>query len=361
MKFFCKAAMKTPTSRYMPQMDSLRGLAVTAVLVQHSFGNRVPIGTWAVALFFVISGYLISRSIFSLRDAGMRLPQAALHFFTRRTLRLFPAYYLTVILGALLFEKMRPDWLWYAGYATNFLIDFRQTLVPLTPTWSLAIEEQFYVGWFLLLMLMASKKLGALTIFLIVLAPVARYILIAGGDPFGTYLPWTNCDALAVGALLCLRERKGIDKAFLSARITVFLLLASVFCALTALKWDPLFGPFGALVSLAISLASAFLVSMARHGFAGTLGGFLEWRPLVYIGKISYGIYLYDMLTSEIARLLFSSTPFFWRLAAEGTAIGFVSHCAITVAFAAMSFRFFEMPLRRLFDHRTRSVAAAGS
>ena len=130
---------------YMPQLDSLRAISVLAVLVQHWYGGRFPIGSWGVTVFFVISGYLITQSILRLRDTGLSVPTAALDFFAKRSPRLFPAYYLVLAVGTARYPELRADWPWYAFYLSNYLLDIRQAFSTYTPTWSLAVEEQFYL------------------------------------------------------------------------------------------------------------------------------------------------------------------------------------------------------------------------
>ncbi len=322
---------------YMPQIDSLRAVAVFCVLFMHWF-QRTPIGIWAVTLFFVISGYLITKALFSLRDADLALGAAARDFFLRRTRRLFPAYFLTLAIGVCLIEDLRRDWPWYAAYASNFLLDTRRMWIAFTPTWSLSVEEQFYLVWFFVIMLFPRHRLGAFLLALVLVAPATRYFALAAGNKFGIYYLWANCDALAIGAALTVLERRNGRLPTLGL-LAALLLGASVALTKAYTLNHPL---VGAVVPGAIALASAWLVWQARTGLGG-VGGTLLARPeLVYLGRISYGIYLYHMVVPVICAKL----PFLWRFAAGPSIWGFVVHVAMTVAVAAASYRWFEAPLR---------------
>ncbi len=331
----------------MPQIDSLRAIAVLAVLVQHWYGDKIPIGTWGVAVFFVISGFLISQSIYRLRDTGLPTSEAARQFFMRRSLRLFPAYYLVLLIGLVAHPELRQDWLWFVAYLSNYLVDFRQQGNPLLPTWSLAVEEQFYLLWFFALVLIPFRRLGLLIAIIMVIAPFSRVLVLADGNKFGTYSLWANCDALAIGAFLYYLQRQGRDLPLIAKPIALVLAISCLLSPFVFAKLDPLFGPFGGAVLLAVPISAAYVIWRARIGFGGIAGKVLNFAPLIFIGKISYGIYLYHMLTRGIV----SDLPFFWRF-------GFLTHLCLTVAIAAVSYRYFEEPIRYAFRNSSRPIAA---
>ena len=342
-------AASMPTS-YSPQIDSLRAIAVFGVLFQH-WTQVSRLGTWGVTLFFVISGFLITRQIMELRESGAPLGEAAGTFFLRRTLRLFPAYYLVLGLAFCVFEmkSVVEDWLWYVSYLSNVLFWIQGKFNPLTPTWSLAVEEQFYLLWFFVCMWLGPDRISRACFALLALAPLSRTYFQAVDAPFGGFLLWSNCDALAVGALLWLREthRVSVDE-----RKTNLPFLACLLALIPIAAQGNSSQFWGApLETTLVALASAAAVWRARTGFQGWPGRLLELRPLVYLGKISYGIYLYHMLAPTIGHLVSRKLPGAWHV--TGT---FAFHCVLSVSMAALSYHLMELPIRRLA--RRRAVAS---
>lgn len=318
----------------MPQMDGLRAVAVLPVLYQHHYEPAIPVGSWGVVLFFVISGFLITQNLFTLRDAGVPVRPAAWRFFGRRALRLLPAYYLALLIGLATVPTLREVWAWYAAYASNVLFALSPFPVgqPLLPTWSLAVEQQFYVLWFLVIMLAPLPCLRWLLPAFALGAMLFRGCALAAGAPSGIYLLPSCLDALAFGAFLCLAERAGWALGHPAALAAVPLAAAA---AVTLVLGWPHPVAVVAWPSL-VALASASAVWHARDGFAGLTGALLGFRPVAYLGRISYGIYIYHMLTPQLATVV----PGFWRL-------GFPGHVAVTVAVAALSYHLVEQPLLR--------------
>jgi peptidoglycan/LPS O-acetylase OafA/YrhL len=322
----------------MPQLDGLRAFAVASVLAFHWFTPSFALGEWGVTVFFVLSGYLITRNIAALKSAGLPAAAAARVFFVRRTLRLFPAYYLTLLLGAFLFEEVRRDWVWYVSYASNFLLELRRRPIAMTPAWSLAVEEQFYIVWFLLVMFVPGRRQPWLMALLIVVAPLSRFM-------FDTWTLWARWDALLVGAFLARLEDVG--KALPLSRASVIVMALAVGVLSTTLS--PQSSAYNAVAPLLIAAIATWIVWQARTGFSGLAGKILSSERVVYLGRISYGIYLYHMVTPAIvAALGITKWPLIWRLFTASSLQGFIVHCAITVALAGVSYRYFEMPIRRL-------------
>lgn len=338
---------KALRSDYLPQIDSLRAIAVLAVLIQHWYGDMIPIGTWGVAVFFVISGFLITQSIYRLQEMGLSTSEAAKRFFLHRSLRLFPAYYLVLLIGMVAHPELRQDWLWFVAYLSNYLVDFRQQGNSLLPTWSLAVEEQFYLLWFFALAFVPFRRLGLLIAIVAVIAPFSRFLVLAEGNKFGTYSLWANCDALAIGAYLYYLQRQGRELPLIAKPAALILAIGCILSPFLFAKLDPLFGPFGGVVLFAVPISAAYVIWRARTGFRGVAGLVLNWSPLIYIGKISYGIYLYHMLTRGITNDL----PFFWRF-------GFLTHLCLTIAIAAISYKYFESPIRYAFRNPSSSKAS---
>lgn len=304
---------------HMPQMDGLRAVAVAPVLYQHWYNPKlIDAGYWGVILFFVLSGYLITGSLFQLKDRRLSVPETARLFFSRRARRLFPAFYLVLAVALAVVPTIRPNWIWYAGYGSNVL---QQSLgnhyTALTPTWSLAVEEQFYLIWFFVVLWLPPKWIGLVLAPLVILAATILRGFVIGG-----------ADALAMGSLLCIVERDGWTA------IPKGLGLVAAGCLIAAgfLSW--IFGPI-TLVATLIGLAASYAVWRARRNECASWWDQLLQHPCVrYIGKISYGIYLYQML----ALIAVSQVPGIWRA-------GFPGFVCLAVGLAAISYHLMERPI----------------
>ena len=250
-------------------------------------------------------------------------------------------------------QEVRQNWPWYVFYGSNVYMAVQQRWIALTPVWSLAVEEQFYLAWFFTLMLANRSKLTVMLLAFSLVAPLVRYAYLSHGNFFGTYTLWAQCDALAVGAFLFALEL-GSRKLPVNAAFAALLFLGVAVANSLRSSMDPLIGSIG---QTAFIVVAAYVVWTSRMGFDGIVGEFLAHRYVVHLGKVSYGVYLYHMLTLDTASLLaHSDVPGVWRLFALGTAVGFAVHCAITIALAILSFRYFESPIRYSIDRRKAAL-----
>ncbi|MBK8553825.1 MAG: acyltransferase [Ignavibacteria bacterium] len=143
---------------YMPQLDSLRTFAVFSVLIGHWFAefekfSNFPFGMFGVTLFFVLSGFLITQILISGRIDTEEIFKKKIHsikqFYIRRTLRIFPIYYITIFI-CLLFnvQDIRDKFFWFLFYASNiYFYNINDWAGSLSHLWTLAVEEQFYLLW----------------------------------------------------------------------------------------------------------------------------------------------------------------------------------------------------------------------
>ena len=183
------------------ELDGIRGLAVVAIVVTHATPDWLHLGWAAVDLFFGLSGFLITSIV--LKHGGT--PKFLRRFYVRRGLRTWPIYYLT-ILGLIVFRRYLPvrlDWsgLWYYLTYTQNVPIYWSGVNPrfhgfLAHTWSLAIEEQFYLLWPALVLLCGPRRVPLLATTCIMVSVVAR------GFGWPTTLLLTRMDGLALGALL---------------------------------------------------------------------------------------------------------------------------------------------------------------
>ncbi|WP_430934752.1 acyltransferase family protein [Saccharicrinis sp. 156] len=295
---------------YFARLDFLRFLAVSLVIIQHWFKtpiNQFELGSIGVIIFFVLSGFLITRILLNskqkIKNKNLSLQRALYVFYMRRTLRIFPIYYL-LIFFLFLFNHpiVKENFWWFFFYASNIktYID-QEWLRTLGPLWSLAVEEQFYLVWPTLILLINPKNIGKLLSTFVVLGPIFRLlsILIAeatfGNVNYhisGIVLMPCNIDAFAIGGLLAL---KLFDSNYANSlqllksplKWLFFIPFIGIYFLKDNLVFEVLFTSIISGISLIII---DLLIAPQKMKFWDKLTLF---QPFVYLGKISYGLYLY--------------------------------------------------------------------
>lgn len=334
----------------MPQLDGLRGIAVLAVMYTHFLPEPwwlfgVYWGGWGVSLFFVLSGFLITQRLMALReqvDAGRKSRGQALKvFFARRLLRLAPAYYCVLAIAAICgFKQVRDSYLWHIFYLSNFYFaQLGQWRGAIAHLWTLAVEEQFYLFWSLVVVLLPARRLGVGIGAIILTGPLFRLacLVFGWGDMARGILTPAALDILGLGSLLAWLTLGRVAPAGVSllAMGGLGLLTGSVLKSTGGIV-DKVVGP------TAFALAFAAIVCWASRGARGIAGRLLESRGLVSLGRISYGVYLIHLFVSdhlERSRWPRAELPF-----------ALVATLA-TIALAAVSWRFVERPCNRLKRH----------
>ena len=342
--------------KHLPALDGVRALAVAGVVTYHVGADWLPGGFLGVDLFFVLSGFLITGILLGQIDRTGRIGFG--EFFTRRARRLLPALYLMLVaVCAWSFFVAAPDEigdlrgaaLAALFYVANwFFILTGQSYFsdmlgpsPVEHTWSLAIEEQYYLVWPLLLLLLvrkASPRWIVAVIAALILASVALMaVTYDAGDPsvayFGTF---TRIHELLVGALLAWLAHRGLT---LPARWqwTGWVALVGVLAMMATVSDVSSFYYRGG--SLLFCAVVAWLLLSLGTGTAG--GGptrLFALKPLVWIGLISYGIYLWHW------PLILWLTPV--RTGLDGLALAAL-RIGLTVTVAAASYYVVERPIRR--------------
>jgi peptidoglycan/LPS O-acetylase OafA/YrhL len=281
--------------KHRPELDGLRGIAILLVLGAHTGTPGFPPGAGAagVTLFFVLSGYLITSLLLAEKGQAGRVDLRA--FYIRRALRLFPALLAVLIVVAVLALSgaMPPEAstgtdyrvaiLGVIAYVANWVAIGGQSIGMLGHTWSLAVEEQFYILWPTLLLLglrLGRQRLALIVLLLIFLDTPYRFGLSLQGDfmrmGFGTD---ARADALLLGGILAILET----------------------------RWHPVVGWVGIVLVCLVAAISPpdepgmGVVIIPLTAIACTLAvagcpTVLAWRPLAFIGKISYGLYLWHGL-----------------------------------------------------------------
>ncbi|PEA53046.1 acetyltransferase [Bacillus pseudomycoides] len=378
--------MPTPVkknSRYMVGLDSLRGLAILAVILYHINFNWLPGGFLGVTVFFVLSGYLITDILVvewkEKRSIDLK------NFWLRRARRLLPGMlvmlvitlaWITISHSSLLW-KMRGDsvaalfyfsnW-WYIYHKLSYFESFG-TVSPLNHFWSLAVEEQFYVVWPLIIGLGLSyvKKQSRLTLYIffgaIASAVAMAMIYEPGADPSRVYYGTdTRAFSLLIGAALAFiwPSSRLAHKILPKARLVLDVIGGIALIVILVMFWktnqyDPFLYRGGMFL---LSIATAILVANLAHP-ASRISAFLRFRPLRWIGVRSYGIYLWHY-------------PIITLTSPKGSAGEFQLTRAIFQFFlilfmAQLSWKFIENPIRkgalknfRLSNFRLRNLALGG-
>lgn len=347
-------------------LDGLRAVAILMVLTHHSALAQVS-GLWSrgflgVDLFFVISGFLITTLL--LREQERRGRISLTGFYWRRALRILPLYFLVVTLVGGYFVLLQGEWdlaaHWGAYYL--FLANFLSSHIPpLFPSWSLAMEEQFYLLWPLVMVWLPRRAWGGLLVLgvalnLVAVTGVLGRVGITAFDwgIFRLHLPDVTYAPLLLGAglALTLHDPRGFRALWrLLGHPGAPLGLAGLLLVLlSGLLPQVLAGLPYLVVHLAMTGLLASLV-LRENSWAHPL---LRLAPLARIGRISYGIYLLHLLVLSGTALLAA------RLDLPETGAAFLlCYWGGTYVLAELSFRTYEQPFLRL-RHKPFGQVAPG-
>jgi peptidoglycan/LPS O-acetylase OafA/YrhL len=335
----------------MSQIDGLRAFAVLSVLFAHYWMPGTEIGHIGVRLFFVVSGFLITsillRSRQQVEKGDASVGQAFFRFYSRRVLRIVPAYYvLLAIMAAWNPENFRGVMHWHLAFSSNILFAIREEYVPWMTAhlWSLSVEEQFYLIWPWLVLMVPRRRL-VLVIALVGLAGLAYRVLglVLGMPDFPRFfLAPASFDALAAGALLALvRDREVVWRWFGWTCIPAAAWLLAIETGLVRIETlftiEIWLGTFLLLPLVAI-------VARASYGFTGPFAAVLMSRPAQYVGRISFGIYLYRLLVLAVIMKIGERTG----IPVEHGPLLFVVASTATLLVATLSWYVVETPFNRL-------------
>jgi peptidoglycan/LPS O-acetylase OafA/YrhL len=338
----------------IPQLDAVRGVAILLVIL-HNQSNAFPSlhldrlfanGWMGVDLFFVLSGFLITGILVDAKESESYFT----NFYARRCLRIWPLYYsllvfMFVIVPLLgpseahtVFEKSSPWWA-YPLFLQNVLVPIPTNAAgPLAVTWSLAIEEQFYLVWPWVVRYCPLDRLRRLAIVSMCLSPALRLYLSFHGVNLYTNV-FCRLDGLMAGALLAIAVRSGtflpsrfVRRAWMVLAVAVPLAFATE--AVNA-RW---------IVFSLSAVASASFVYLALFSPQAWLQSALTNRFMVYTGTISYGLYLLHKIPFDMAKTFHLD---------RHPLLAFPVLLAACYAMAALSWNLLEQPflrLKRYFD-----------
>jgi peptidoglycan/LPS O-acetylase OafA/YrhL len=329
--------VRSPLAGRIVQFDGLRAVAILAVFLNHAFGARL---LWAgVDVFFVLSGFLIT-SILLDRKQGRRSYFS--YFYTRRAFRILPPYAVSLGVAALVYgPTFLRHWRYFAFFAMNvYSVVFPHANMPL-PYWSLAVEEQFYLVWPLLILFCPERWVLRLSLLGILLTPWLRLAGVFAHLHEATiyFLTPFRADLLCAGALLaCLIRSHAARTLQLGSRWAQPLCLGS-FALMGVLQVFPSFRLSsnqweGNVLLYSISLVGSFSFVLWALLRSGWLYRLLTLRAMRYLGQVSYTFYLVHLAFLDILRRHGANT---WLTAGVGL--------AITVGFSALSWHFMERPL----------------
>jgi peptidoglycan/LPS O-acetylase OafA/YrhL len=364
------------------------------VLAVHFLGGPVPVARWeavvrfvsgwgahGVDLFFVLSGFLITGILCDTRTA----PRFFRTFYARRSLRIFPLYYAVTAVFVLLLPQVWPrpspalatlqgrqGWIWLYGVNVFDALRGELSFPYLDHFWSLAVEEQFYALWPLVVWLAAPRRLLWIALLLALGASALHvWASLAQVDPVGVYvLTPFRLDALGLGAFVAVLARRPGGIATLRRWLQPVALAAGA--ALLVSFAINRFSPVGLAVSrpvrgaLITLLMACFVTRAVLAPAAAPDARFLSSPAMRFLGKYSYGLYVYHHLFSQwflVHRLDYALGE---RIGSHGLAVILLAGIGASgsLALAILSYRFIEEPflsLKRYFGHAPESAAGTAA
>ncbi len=311
---------------YLPQLDgdasdSHRQRADCPLSAERlSSQPLLHLGRLGVVMFFVLSGFLITGILLRYRDQNLigtiTGPQYFRVFYVRRMLRIFPIYYLVIAAGILVgYGPVRQYWYWHMTYLSNLAAGFLGIEFSSTDhLWSLCVEEQFYLIWPLMVLLASRRALPRVAFFMVVGSITYKLMGgLAGLDWRATNFTTFGClDSLGLGAILAILRHERSEwsrwvKPFATYSLAFGLPLVLALEAFRFIEPSDVrqYFLYQGMIDLGFGLVSVSLVNAAANNSTYLIGRALQSGPLVYIGKISYGIYLYHpFLRAALPRLL---------------------------------------------------------
>lgn len=368
-----RAGLQIP--KYIPQFDGLRGIAILAVLFAHlsrieslGFAHYFQYGRTGVDLFFVLSGFLITGILLDSKE----LPGYFKNFYARRALRIWPLYYGILFLFFVLFPILFPQhlfltdrttWPYYVTYTQNLSYHFFPS-IPLSPTWSLAVEEQYYMIWAPVVFLLGTKSLRNILLGMIVFSLCFRVTSFYAGGPNDFVHNFTLCrlEPLAAGGLaaLWLRSEKCTPVKWARGGMMALTIgLAGI--ALALVDWGPAV-PVYTYPFLASTFAGILALALTADPEKSFVGRSLTQRWLVYTGRISYGVYLIHVPiflgVNFAAQRIWGDSP----VSPPKQALILCTAFAVVFVVASISWFCFEQPILRLKEHfRSEKPAFEGA
>lgn len=362
--------------KYMKQLDSLRAIAVAMVLYTHFyagktapllfFKNTIEWGGIGVGLFFVLSGYLITNILLKnkidIENGSETVLSCIKTFFVRRSLRIFPIYYLAIFIALSLgIKPVRETLMWLVTYSSNFYFaQIGKYDGSISHLWSLAVEEQFYLIWPWVILLTPKKYLLRVLFVVVAIGPLFQHICsILNINSTATHvMTFRNMDAFGMGGILAYMkiyklESEKTEKIF----SLLFIVSGTLFIEALMLYALKLPNTVGGLFTIISSTFYMCLIKKCSEGIKGFVGSILNSPVLIYIGKISYGIYLYHFFVMYVIPMYFKG---FHELIASSLELQALAYTIITLIVSSVSWFAVEKPILSLKNRQPhRSIVFA--
>lgn len=341
--------------KYRPDIDGLRAIAVISVIIFHLNPDWLPGGFIGVDIFFVISGYLITSIIYSeMKDNTFSFQK----FYMRRVKRILPVFFAVILttlgLGYLIMLPGSFYELNKSAFAALFFfsnIYFAKTggyfenpdNFPLLHTWSLSVEEQYYLIWPIILLILFKlgykhKKMITVTVSLLIISFTTAQIF-AVSDKFSTlayYLLPTRAGELLIGSILAFLHSQKNKEEYPCASVSGLAGIGLIILSLIFLQKNSIFPGINALWP---TIGAGLIIYGNQYSFINKL---LSLKPIVYTGLISYSLYLWHWPILAFLHYCYLTTNNELPLKAEIFAL------ALTVILAILSYTLIEKPTRKM-------------
>lgn len=312
--------------KYIKALDGVRAVAALMIVCFHYFrdiesnnylfvllAKLCTFGQTGVSLFFVLSGFLVTRVLLVTKP----LSNFFTIFYIRRILRIFPLYYLFLVLWYILLPLVTntdfysfKEQIYYWVYFQDFAVTFGWKSQGPDHFWSLSVEEHFYLFWPLLIYFLSIKTLSKFIWSFVALALIVRVLLVAYNYP-ASYFTFARLDDLSLGSLLAVWELNGKLKTISPYKFVICILVLLI---PTLVLWGFVGGSHAGWLQVVKFSLLAFIYFFLI-GFVVTAGEnhrfnkFLNWKFFNFTGKISYGLYVYHPLCLIIAKQYVGYNP----------------------------------------------------
>jgi peptidoglycan/LPS O-acetylase OafA/YrhL len=377
--------------KYIKGLDTLRAFAVFFVMIQHKgvwFDSKapngrfikqvlIPDGGFGVVLFFVLSGFLITTILLDQRsNVNNEKPTIVRNFFVRRALRIFPIYYLLLMfLYAINYQELAGNMVYHLTYTTNILCFYTNRWNTFSHAWTLGVEEQFYLLWPWVIIFVLEKYLRHVFWLSILIGITSTWYCMQLKGHMAPLLVFNCFDAFGIGGLFAYTMKDERSCKIFQFRLQWFALAA--LCIYVYWKVSAFFfiTTYEAVFSKTVyAILSLWLINAVINAKPSAFRRyFLENSFLTFIGKISYGIYLYHYVYNVLVYNQLNN--YLYRITRGHAALNslvrdlhffYWLHVALIIAISACSYYAIERPflkLKKYFsnsEERRADLAQAG-